>query len=117
MGLDVPQDAVLGELDDFVTRSGFRITPVVIWAVDVPFTPVLAEAEVASIHRLTMSAVSVEPRFVAIPQSDRPVLQLPLLGQLIHAPTGAIVHQFAEVVLHGRATRVADVEQPPFAWK
>jgi hypothetical protein len=59
----------------------------------------------------------VEPRFVTIPESDAPVIQLPLLGSLVHAPTGAVLHQFREVVLRGRATRVAHLEQPVFAWR
>ena len=29
--LDLSTDAILGRLDDFVTRSGFVITPVVVW--------------------------------------------------------------------------------------
>jgi hypothetical protein len=34
----------------------------------------------------------------------------------VHAPTAAVLHQFREVVLRGRATRVAHFEQPVFAW-
>ena len=37
-------------------------------------------------------------------------------GQQIHAPTAALIYQFREV-LAGRNTRVADLEQPVFAWK
>ena len=32
VGLDLEASAVLGRLDDFITRSGFVITPVVVWA-------------------------------------------------------------------------------------
>ena len=39
-----------------------------------------------------------------------------LAGQHIHAPTAALIYQFREV-LAGRDTRVADLEQPVFAWK
>ncbi|MEN3264821.1 MAG: hypothetical protein V7646_1715, partial [Pseudonocardia sp.] len=46
-----------------------------------------------------------------------PVIQLPLFGRFVHAPTGAVLHQFREVVMHGRATRVAHLEQPVFAWR
>ena len=42
--------------------------------------------------------------------------RLPLFGRFVHAPTGAVLHQFREVVLHGRETRVAHLEQPVFAW-
>ena len=57
------------------------------------------------------------PILVAIPESERPVIQLPLLGSLIHAPTAAVLYQLREVVLHGRATRVDHFEQPVWAWR
>ncbi len=48
--LALDADSVLGRLDDFITRSGFVITPVVIWAGSAPvLTP--NPQEVASIHR------------------------------------------------------------------
>lgn len=117
MGMSLPADAVLGMLDDFVTRSGFRVTPIVVWAADTPFAPAPSAAEVSEVHLVPFTDLDVEPHFVTIPESDRPVIQMPLLGRRIHAPTGAILHQFAEVVLHGRATRVARFEQPVFAWR
>jgi hypothetical protein len=45
------------------------------------------------------------------------VIQLPLLGSYLHAPTAAIIYQFCQVALHGAGTRVAHFEQPVFAWK
>jgi hypothetical protein len=45
------------------------------------------------------------------------VIQLPILDRLVHAPTAAVLHQFREVVQHGRSTRVAHFEQPVFAWQ
>ena len=33
------------------------------------------------------------------------------------AITAAVLYQFSEVVLHGRETRVAHLEQPVFAWR
>jgi hypothetical protein len=33
----------------------------------------------------------------------------------VYAPTAAILYQFSEVALDGRATRVNDFYQPPFA--
>jgi hypothetical protein len=53
---------------------------------------------------------------VAIPESERPVIQLPILSTLVHAPTAAVVYQLREVVIHGRATRVDHFEQPVWAW-
>ena len=57
------------------------------------------------------------PRLISIPESERPVIQLPLLGTLIHAPTAAVVYQLREVVVHGRDTRVDHFEQPVWAWR
>jgi hypothetical protein len=74
-------------------------------------------AEVAEVHRIPLSELDVPPRFVRIPESDRPVIQLPLIGHLVHAPTAAVLYQFREVVLHDRHTQVAGLDQPPFAWR
>ncbi|ODU00241.1 MAG: coenzyme A pyrophosphatase [Pseudonocardia sp. SCN 72-86] len=116
LGLTLDDDAVLGVLDDYPTRSGYLITPVVLWggpAHDLTPNP----AEVGSVHRVALRQIDVEPRFLTIPESEAPVIQLPMLGRFVHAPTGAVLHQFREVVLHGRPTRVAHLEQPVFAWR
>lgn len=117
LGVVLDESSVLGELDDFVTRSGYHITPVVIWAADIAVSITANPAEVASVHVVPVQVLDVEPRFITIAESDRPVIQVPLFDRMVHAPTGAILHQFREVVLHGRATRVAHFEQPVFAWK
>ncbi|WP_026912158.1 NUDIX hydrolase [Patulibacter minatonensis] len=117
LGVHLGEDAVLGRLDDYETRSGFVITPVVAWAGRPAEPPVPNPAEVDELHLLTLDALDVEPLFHEIPESDRPVVQLPILDDLIHAPTAAILHQFREVALHGRDTRVAEFEQPVFAWR
>lgn len=113
----LPHEAVLGRLDDYVTRSGFVITPVVVWADDVDLTP--NPSEVAAVYRVPIGLLDRpdSPRFISIPESDRPVVQMPLMDTLVHAPTGAILYQAREVLLHGRATRVADLEQPTWAWR
>lgn len=116
LGLVLGPDAELGLLDDYATRSGYVITPVVLWAgADPELRP--NPAEVGELHRVPLELIDVEPRFLAIPESDAPVIQLPLFGRFVHAPTGAVLHQFREVVLHGRHTRVAHLEQPVFAWR
>jgi mutator protein MutT len=117
VGAVVDHQAVLGRLDDYVTRSGFAITPVVVWAPDVEL--VADPQEVAEIHRVPLAELerADSPRFVTIPESERPVVQLPLVGTLIHAPTAAILFQFREVAVHGRTTRVAHLEQPVWAWQ
>lgn len=116
-GLDVPPDAVLGLLDDYVTRSGYLMTPVVVWGGPVGADLAGPETEVAAIHVIPLADLDVAPRLVAIPESDAPVIQLPLLGRYLHAPTAAIVYQFCQVALHANMIRVAHYEQPVFAWK
>lgn len=116
LGLHLDEGAELGMLDDYATRSGYVITPVVLWAGPVgALTP--NPDEVGEVHRVPLTLIDVEPRFLTIPESDAPVIQVPLFGRLVHAPTGAVLHQFREVVLHGRPTRVAHLEQPVFAWR
>jgi 8-oxo-dGTP pyrophosphatase MutT (NUDIX family) len=118
LGLRLGPDSVLGWLDDYPTRSGYVITPVVLWAgADPDLRP--APDEVLAVYRIGLHALrDGEPREIQIPESDRPVLQVPLGNDLIHAPTGAVLHQFALVALHGRAgERVDHYEQPVFAWR
>jgi len=114
--LRLESDAVLGLLDDYETRSGYVMTPVVVWAGPVGEL-VGNEAEVAAVHQIALSDLDVEPRFISIPESDAPVIQLPLLGRFIHAPTAAIMHQFCQIACRGLVTRVAHYEQPVFAWR
>ena len=118
LGLDLPQDRILGCLDDYPTRSGFVITPVVVWGTEgAPLRP--DPREVASVHLLRLADLLAPDRVVthSIPESDRPVLALAILGTLIYAPTAAVLHQLAEVAVLGRDTRVDHYEQPRFAWR
>jgi len=117
VGLSLGEGDVLGLLDDYPTRSGYLITPVVMWAADsVQLVP--SPDEVASVHRIALADISATDAFdfTRIPESDRRVIRFRHRGQLIHAPTAALIYQFREV-LAGRDTRVADLEQPVFAWK
>ena len=118
VGLKLGAAAALGTLDDYPTRSGFVITPVVFWADD-PCALAPNPAEVARVHLVPLEDLDGPevPRFVSIPESDRPVIQLPILGSLIHAPTAAVIYQMREVVSHGRPTRVDHLEQPVWAWR
>jgi hypothetical protein len=109
---------VLGRLDDFVTRSGFVITPVVIWAGAARhITP--NPAEVASIHRIPVTEFlrADAPLLADEGHSDQMVLRMPVGHHWIAAPTAAVLYQFREVCIEGRPTRVAHFEQPAFAWK
>jgi 8-oxo-dGTP pyrophosphatase MutT (NUDIX family) len=117
LGLALGPEHVLGLLDDYPTRSGYLITPVVLWSPrGARITP--SPDEVASVHRIALSDIERTDAFdfTAIPESTRRVIRFRLAGQLIHAPTAAMIFQFSEV-LAGRATRVAELEQPVFAWK
>jgi 8-oxo-dGTP pyrophosphatase MutT (NUDIX family) len=117
VGLTLGGDAVLGVLDDYGTRSGFIITPVVVWAERVAdLIPNPAEVAGSSACRWPIWICPTCRASSAFP-SERPVIQLPLMGSLIHAPTAAVVFQMREVVLHGRPTRVDHLEQPVWAWR
>jgi 8-oxo-dGTP pyrophosphatase MutT (NUDIX family) len=117
LGLALGPGDVLGLLDDYPTRSGYLITPVVVWArVSAAISP--NPAEVASVHRIPLADLEQDDvfDFIAIPESPGRVIRFHYEGHLIHAPTAAMMYQFREV-LAGRDTRVADLEQPVFAWK
>jgi 8-oxo-dGTP pyrophosphatase MutT (NUDIX family) len=117
LGLALGADQVLGLLDDYPTRSGYLITPVVVWGgAGAMLTP--NPGEVASAHRIALAQIERDDAFdfTLIPESTRRVIRFRLDGSLIHAPTAAMIYQFSEV-LAGRVTRVAELEQPVFAWK
>jgi len=120
VGLELDTSAVLGLLDDYATRSGYLITPVVVWSEDASSLRRNPD-EVEELHLVPLSALEHEtvPTLRRIPESDRPIIQVPLavLGTDINAPTAAVLYQFREVALHGRDTRVAHYEQPVFAWR
>ena len=109
---------VLGRLDTFITRSGYAITPVVLWAGEARrLRP--NPAEVASIHRIPVTEFlrADAPILEPLAGSEHPVLKMPVGDNWIAAPTAALLYQFREVCVLGRSTRVAHFEQPVFAWK
>lgn len=118
IGLTLPPEHVLGCLDDYATRSGFVMTPVVVWGIaGAVLRP--DPGEVASVELLPIEELSPD-RVVLIPApaGGEPVLALSLPPRgLLYAPTAAVLHQFAEVAVRGRDTRVAHFEQPRFAWR
>jgi 8-oxo-dGTP pyrophosphatase MutT (NUDIX family) len=118
VGVTLPHSSVLGLLDDYPTRSGYVITPVVIWGggrLDLRPAP----DEVVAVYRVGLHQLQRDdsPRFITIPESPRPVVQIPLGNDLIHAPTGAVLLQLRWLCLEGRTDPVDDLEQPVFAWK
>lgn len=117
IGLKLGESDALGLLDDYPTRSGYLITPVVFWCKP-GMTPHANPDEVAAIYRIPIADIAPIDKvsFTRIPESDRRVVRINILGQQIHAPTAALLYQFREV-LADRVTRVADLEQPVFAWR
>lgn len=115
LGIRLDSSAVLGQLDDFFTRSGFVITPIVVWS-DVRATA------------LRPSPIEIEQLFIpsladvhgAVAASDAGIAEtfrLNFSWGHVYAPTGALLYQFSEVGLDGRTTRVQDFYQPPFTWR
>jgi 8-oxo-dGTP pyrophosphatase MutT (NUDIX family) len=117
IGVRLGADQVLGMLDDYPTRSGYLITPVVLWAGNDPQLRPNPE-EVASVHRIPLTEIAREDAvdLVAIPESNRRLIRIHIHRNFIYAPTAAMIYQFREV-LAGRDTRVAELEQPVFAWR
>jgi 8-oxo-dGTP pyrophosphatase MutT (NUDIX family) len=118
LGVSLGPDRVLGQLDDFATRSRFAITPVVLWGPDAQTLQPNPE-EVAIVYRVPIAELYRPdvPILSRIEESEASVLALPLVGTHVYTPTAAILYQFREVALEGRATRVHHYEQPVFAWE
>ena len=118
VGLKLGVERIIGRLDDYSTRSGFTITPVVVWG-GTDNTLTANPEEVASIHRIPLIEFMREdsPIFQKIPDSDQPVLVMPVGNGSIAAPTAAMIYQFREVAILGKDKRVDHYEQPYFAWQ
>jgi 8-oxo-dGTP pyrophosphatase MutT (NUDIX family) len=118
VGLKLDSSSVLGRLDDYATRSGYLITPIVVWGgsnAELKPNP----GEVDQIHRIPLNELMRDdaPILETIDESEHPVLKMPLGDEWFAAPSAAIAYQFREVALLGRSTRVAHYDQPHFAWK
>lgn len=119
INLTLPRSAIMGRLDDYVTRSGYRITPVVLWSGEESDHLKPNPDEVASIHTVSFKELASPsaPQFEEIPESDRKVLSMRLSVDQIYAPTAAFLYQFREVGILGKNIRVLHYDQPRFAWK
>ena len=118
LALQLPPEAVLGRLDDYATRSGYVVTPVLVWggaARGLEPNP----AEVAGVHRLPVAELlrADAPILNQVRGAAHPVLRMPLGSAWVAAPTAAFLYQFREWLLLGRGTRVAHFDQPRFAWR
>ena len=119
INLSLSHNAILGRLDDYITRSGYRITPIVLWFGEESDHLKPNPDEVASIHTVSFKELAnpSAPQFEEIPESDRKVLSMRLSVDQIYAPTAAFLYQFREVGILGKSTRVLHYDQPRFAWK
>ena len=118
VNVDLNESNVIGQLDDFVTRSGFAMTPILVWG-GPGLEAVPNPGEVESIHRIPLTEFLREdaPFLDENETSEHPILRMPVGDDYIAAPTAALIFQFREVCLNGGDTRVAHYEQPEFAWK
>ena len=118
VGLQLGPERIIGRLDDYSTRSGFTIKPVVVWGG--PGTTLTANPEeVSSIHRIPLSEFMRRdaPILDPMPHGRHPVLRMPVGNSSIAAPTAAMIYQFREVAIWGKEIRVDHFEQPYFAWQ
>lgn len=120
IGVVLAKEQVLGLLDDYPTRSGFVITPVVIWGGhDLHLNP--NEDEVTAAYTVPLRELEAPgvPTLQRIPESDRPVISIhfPTLSTRINAPTAALLYQLREVAIRGFDTRVDHYDQALFAWR
>ena len=118
VGLSLEHNHIIGRLDDFTTRSGYVMTPIVFWAGKLP-TLDLNDEEVDSVHRIPVTEFARQdaPMLSESSHGDAPVLRMPIGDTWIAAPTAAVLLQFREVCMLGKNTRVAHYDQPEFAWK
>ena len=118
MGIELGGDAIIGRLDDYPTRSGFRIAPFVVWGAE-PLNVEPDPQEVALVFEIPFEELDSPKIPYLEPQDDHehPVLSAPLatVGDRVFAPTAAMLYQFREVAMNGRTTRVAHFDQPHFA--
>ena len=110
LGITLSRDDILGDLDDFDTRSGFTITPVVAWSGAGRGALKPSPAEVARIFLVPVPELGEAAAEAAHRPPDR--FSLVLREVEVFAPTAAILYQFSEVAVDGRSTRVADFHQP-----
>ena len=112
LGLAVSADAIVGTLDDFETRSGFTITPVVVWSDAEAADLEPSSAEVAQLYLITLEELVSAVASADAGTSESFCLKFGL-GE-VYAPTAAILYQFSEVALSGNSHRVNDFFQPPW---
>lgn len=114
-GVEGAASEVLGVLDDVPTAGRTVITPLVV-GVDRPLHLRRNPAEVHSLHPIPLSRLTEPdvPRWRKTRDGES-LLQMPLRRDMVvHAPTGAILWQFAQIALRGVPQEVAGLAQPAF---
>jgi hypothetical protein len=112
LGLAVSPDGIVGSLDDYETRSGFTITPVVVWSDTKAAELRPSGDEVARIYLIRLDELGSAVARADAGTSESFCLKFGF-GE-VYAPTAAILYQFSEVALNGRSHRVNDFYQPPW---
>jgi 8-oxo-dGTP pyrophosphatase MutT (NUDIX family) len=112
LGLSASAGAIVGSLDDFETRSGFTITPVVVWSDAEAGDLKPSSGEVAQIYLITLAELGAAVASADAGTSESFCLKFGFGA--VYAPTAAILYQFSEVALNGRSRRVNDFYQPPW---
>ena len=77
LGVQLAPSNILGVLDDYASRSGYAIAPVVTWLDDARAL-VPNPDEVASVHRFRLDQIAGDDAvaFEMIPESERPLIRL-----------------------------------------
>lgn len=122
MGIEAGPGQVLGRLDDLPTRSGYLVTPFVVW-LGAHAEPHPSPHEIAAVFRVPLSDLSAGRgrggnRDEAEGQEREPgvfSLFIPTLGHDLFAPTAAMLDHFREVALMGRPTPAVRFGEPLFA--
>ena len=115
LAVDLPPGAALGLLDDFVTRGGHVVTPIVLWsAAPIVLVPAPDEVHAAWLRPIAELDHPDSPRWQPGESGGAEILQMRIRDKWVNPPTAALLYQFREVALHGRPARVDQVGQP--AW-
>lgn len=117
IGLDLEPGSLLGRLDDFVTRSGFVISPFLFWHEGTSRFDIDTN-EVSSVHVVPWNSFdrSDVPRWRRSEDGQR-LMAMPVEGTWVHAPTAAVLFQAFGVVWWQEWREVRGAEQPRFAWR
>jgi 8-oxo-dGTP pyrophosphatase MutT (NUDIX family) len=128
LGIEAGPEQVLGALDDLPTRSGYLVTPFVVW-LGAAAEPRPSPDEIAELHHIPLGDLFAGPGVGGTRGANRDLsasdlsgtsvfsLFIPTLDHDLFAPTAAIMDHFREVALLGRPTPAVRFGEPLFAQK